>query len=71
MTDIDLLLERIKDSGMKMTAIAEKTGIERATIYNRLKGKGEFTASEIVALSEVLHLNKDDRDKIFLSTQGN
>lgn len=68
MTDIDLLLERIKDSGMKMTAIAEKTGIERATIYNRLKGKGEFTASEIVALSEVLHLNKDDRDKIFLST---
>lgn len=71
MTDIDLLLERIKDSGMKMVAIAEKSGIERATIYNRLRGKGEFTASEIVALSDVLRLNRDDRDKIFLSTKGN
>lgn len=67
MTDNELLLTKIKDSGMTMVAICEKSGIDRATIYNRLKGRGEFTASEIVSLSNVLHLSKQDRDKIFLS----
>lgn len=67
MTDTELLLTKIKESGMTMVAICEKSGIDRATIYNRLKGRGEFTASEIVNLSSVLHLSKPDRDKIFLS----
>lgn len=71
MTDIDLLLSKIKDSGMTVVAISEKSGIDRATIYNRLKGKGEFTASEIVSLSSVLHLSKPDRDKIFLTPNVN
>lgn len=67
MTDIELLLSIIKQSGMTMVAISEKSGIERATLYNRLKRKGEFTGSEIVSLSNVLHLSKSQRDKIFLS----
>ena len=67
MTDIELLLSKIEESGMTVVAIAEKSGIERATLYNRFKGKGEFTASEIVNLSNVLRLSKSDRDKIFLS----
>lgn len=71
MTDVDLLLTKISDSGMTMVAIAEKSGIDRATIYNRLKGIGEFTASEIVGLSSALHLSKSDRDKIFLSANVN
>lgn len=71
MTDIELLLSKIKESGMTMVAICEKSGIDRATIYNRLKGKGEFTASEIVGLSNVLHLSRPDRDKIFLSSKVN
>ena len=71
MTDIELLLSKIRQSGMTMVAIAEKSGIDRATLYNRIKGKGEFTASEIVSLSQVLHLNKPDRDKIFLQTNVN
>ena len=66
MTDFEMLLSKIEQSGMTMVAIAEKSGIDRATLYNRLKGKGEFTASEIVSLSNVLHLSKPDRDKIFL-----
>ena len=71
MTDVELLLSKIKDSGMTIVAISEKSGIDRATIYNRLKGKGEFTASEIVSLSSVLHLSKPDRDKIFLTPNVN
>ena len=71
MTDMELLLSKIKDSGMTIVAISEKSGIEKATLYNRFKGKGEFTASEIVNLSAVLHLSKPDRDKIFLSGKVN
>lgn len=65
--DIKRLKDVISDSGMTMVAIANKTGIERTTLYNRLAGIGEFTASEIVALSRVLHLTKSERDQIFLS----
>ena len=68
MTDKEMLLDKIKDSGMTMKAIAEKSGMKRANIYNKLNGRGEFTASEIVALSEVLRLTKPERDKIFLTT---
>lgn len=66
-TNFEALQCKIKESGMTIVAICEKTGIERATLYNRLKGVGEFSASEIVALSEVLRLKNTDRDKIFLT----
>lgn len=66
MPNIDLLKEKIDDSGMTMVAIAEKSGILRETLYNRFNGVGEFTASEIVGLSRTLNLTKLERDKIFL-----
>lgn len=65
LTDLELLKEKIKDSGMTMVAIAKKTGILRETIYNRLNGRGEFTASEITALTDTLNLTRDERDAIF------
>ena len=71
MTDKELLLSKIKDSGMTMVAIAEKSGIDRATIYNRLNGIGEWTASEIVSLSKALRLTKHERDAIFLTKSVN
>lgn len=67
MTDIAMLKEVINESGMTMVAIAEKSGIERTTLYNRLNGIGDFTAREIVGLTNALHLTKPQRDRIFLS----
>ena len=67
MTNFELLQAKIKESGMTIVAICEKSGIDRATFYNRINGKSEFTAKEVVELSEVLHLSKPDRDKIFLT----
>ena len=66
-----LLKEKIKESGMTIKAIAEKIGMTRETLYNKISGKSEFTASEIVALSEVLRLSKEDRDYIFLNKKLN
>lgn len=67
MSDIALLEERISDSGMTMVSVAKKAKIGRVTLYNRLKGKGEFTAPEIVGLTNALNLSKADREKIFFS----
>lgn len=63
--------EAIKNSGMTVKAIAEKSGILRETLYNRLNGRGEFTASEIVALTNTLRLTKKQRDEIFLNEKLN
>lgn len=71
MVNLSMLKEKIEESGMTIVSIAEKAGLSRETIYNRLKGKGEFTASEIVNLTDILHLSKSDRDDIFLPEKLN
>lgn len=67
MVDIELLKQEIDESGLTMVAIAAKSGILRETLYNRLAGKGEFTASEIAGLTKALRLTKPRRDRIFFS----
>ena len=66
MVNIDLLKRTIEDRGMAIVKLAEKTGIDRATLYNRFNGKGEFTASEIVSITGALRLTDNERDSIFL-----
>ena len=65
MSDIALLKERISDSGMTMVSVAKRAGIGRVTLYNRLNGKGEFTAPEIIGLKKALNLSQTDWKKIF------
>lgn len=69
MTDFVLLNKAIEASGMPMTTIAARSGIKRETLYNRLKGIGEFTASEIVALTNTFRLTKEERDSIFFAQE--
>jgi len=69
--DIEMLKEKIKFSGITMVALAKKSNISRETLYNRLAGIGEFTASEIVGISKALKLSKEERDKIFLGKKLN
>ena len=67
MPNLELLKEKISDSGMTMVAIAERSNIDRTTLYNRLAGKGEFTATEIVGLARTLRMTAKERDQIFLA----
>lgn len=66
MPNIGLLKEKISDSGITMTALSKKSGIVRETLYNRLAGVGDFTATEIVGLTSALKLSKAEREEIFL-----
>lgn len=70
MVNITRLKNTINDSGMTMTAIANKSGILKETLYNRFRGVGEFTASEILALSDVLSITNEEREKIFFDREG-
>ena len=65
MANVELLKEKISNSGMTVTAIADKSGILRETLYNRMKS-GNFYASEFTVLTKVLHLTRKERDEIFL-----
>ena len=69
MPDIAKLNEVIKGSGMTVTAIANKSGINRVTLYNHMNGKGEFTISEVVALSRVLCMDTETRNAIFFADE--
>jgi len=67
--DIEKLKTAIDDSGMTMVAISNKSGIDRATLYNRLKGVGEFTASEITGMADALRLKQREREEIFFAKE--
>lgn len=65
MVDMETLARKIKDSGMSFKSVAQKSGMLRETLYNRINGVGEFKASEISALQATLHLTTSERDDIF------
>ena len=66
MTDVNALRRSIENSGMTVTFVAEKAGIVRETLYNRMK-TGDFKLSEICSISRVLSLSRDERDEIFFA----
>ena len=65
MINVELLENKMNDSGMTKVDIAKKSGMLRETLYNKLRGKGEFKASEITGLCRTLNLSSKERDKIF------
>ena len=67
MVKLDLLNDKIKDSGMTVVSIAKKTGVSRETLYNKLNGSVEFKASEILSISDALSLSVEERNEIFFA----
>ena len=70
MPHLKLLELIISDSGMTMVSLAEKSGILRETLYNKMRGISEFKASEIAALTRVLKLTSEQRDAIFFAEKS-
>lgn len=56
MTNTALLEKLIKDSGLKLSFIAEKVGITRQALHRKIKGLVQFTGPEIKVLCELLNL---------------
>lgn len=67
MPDMEMLLVKIKDSGIPITTICKRAGIERATLYNRLRSNGEWKVSEVVGMTNTLNLTDQEVNQIFLT----
>lgn len=61
------LRETIRLTGTKVTYLADQMGITRETLYNKVRGRREFKTSEIMTLSQLLHLSSRERDEIFFA----
>ncbi len=65
MTNGAELKKAIKDAGVSIVFLAGKMECSRNRIYAIIRG-ADCTANEIVKLCELLHLDRDERDEIFL-----
>ena len=57
MTNTALLEKLIKESGLKLSFIAEKLGISRQGLYKKIKGLADFTGPEIKIMCDLLKLD--------------
>lgn len=67
MTNVELLSKAIKKSGLRRRFIADSLEMGYDSFYKKCNGKTQFKASEIKALSELLHLSLEEMQEIFLS----
>lgn len=65
MTDTALLKEYINKSGLKIQFLADKIGISRAALSQKISNKTEFKASEIRVLCDCLGIDSPDLDRVF------
>ena len=65
MTDVNMLQDKITQSGKGPVLLAAEWGVSLPTYYKLKAGESEFTASAIVAAAKSLQLTRDERDAIF------
>lgn len=71
MTNTEMLLNSIRESGLKRSTILKMTNIKAySTLRAKIENKSEFTASEIIKLCEILHLTNDQREAIFFTNNA-
>ena len=66
MVDVQLLRDKIKESGMTTIAVCEKAGISKQVLYKRFKNPN-FTCKEALGLKLALRLTSGEFNKIFLA----
>lgn len=66
MANLIVLKDKVKESGLKKSYIAERLGITRQSFSNKLNGVSDFKIEEMSNMCEVLDLSEEERDNIFL-----
>ena len=68
MTNSKLLKDKIRESGLKMTFIAQFVGISRGALYNKINNLRPFTQYEIAKMCLVLRITElEDKEAIFFA----
>lgn len=63
--NMELLEERINESGYKREFIAKELGLSRHGLYAKLKNPERWKVSEMVTVVKLLNLTKSDSRQIF------
>lgn len=66
MNVIELKVAMVR-KGVKPAELAKALNLCDSTMYQKLRGKRDFTVSEIRDISNYLDLSVDDRERIFFS----
>lgn len=66
-TDVDALWEIIRQKGIKILQLCENANINYVSFKKSMRGLRPFTVPEAYAISLVLGLTAEERDKIFFA----
>lgn len=61
----EMLRKVIDDQGLKMSALADKVGMSRQSLYLKIKGDREFDQGEMMSLKKALRLSDKEFMAIF------
>lgn len=67
MTDTEALRNKISEAGLKLSYVAERIGLTYQGFWKKLNNHSEFKANEIQALSELLKIRTQEKEKIFFA----
>ena len=68
--NLKLLNEKIENVNIPISTIAEKMGVSRQTLQQKLVGKRRFKSSEADNISDILRLTKHEKTKIFFQSEA-
>ena len=67
MVDTKLLRSKIEDRRTTVSEIAEKMGVDKATLYRRIANSETFTIGEVGKITNILNLSHDEAVSIFFN----
>lgn len=67
MVDTQLLRKKMNDTNSTISDIAEKIGIDKATLYRRMADTEAFTIGEVEKIAAVLGLSREEAVNIFFN----
>jgi plasmid maintenance system antidote protein VapI len=67
MINIPKLRGKIVENEMSISDLAEKMGISKSALYQKINNSVSFTIDEVATISKVLNLSKDEFNNIFFA----
>lgn len=67
MINIPKLRGKIVENEMSISDLAEKMGISKSTLYQKINGNVSFTIDEVILIAKMLDLTKDEFNNIFFA----
>lgn len=68
LVNVNKLKGKIVECGLSVSALAERIGIDKATLYRKISENGDpLTIRDADKISEVLNLSKEEVNDIFFS----